>query len=102
MVKISNASYENEIHRVDSPFKEDSKNILYWQGRPNFGVGTAGKWPKTEKSIVMQIREQSILIGNTGLYSLVSKSLHYFQLVFLHVRSNYLLKTEKVSFQAKF
>ena len=32
--KISNASYENEIHRVDSPFG---------QGGPNFGEGTAGK-----------------------------------------------------------
>ena len=26
MDKISNASNENEIHRVGSPFKEDSKN----------------------------------------------------------------------------
>ena len=29
MVKISNASYENEIHRVDSLFNEDSKNINF-------------------------------------------------------------------------
>ena len=29
MVKISKASYENEIHRVDSPFNEDSKNIIF-------------------------------------------------------------------------
>ena len=29
MVKISNASYENEIHRVDSPFNEDSRNIMF-------------------------------------------------------------------------
>ena len=29
MAKISNASYENEIHRVDSPFNEDSKNIIF-------------------------------------------------------------------------
>ena len=29
MVKISNAFYENEIHRVDSPFNEDSKNIIF-------------------------------------------------------------------------
>ena len=29
MIKISNASYENEIHRVDSPFKENSKNIIF-------------------------------------------------------------------------
>ena len=45
MVKISNASYENKIHRVDSTFKEDSKNITFFgQGGPNFGVGTAGKF----------------------------------------------------------
>ena len=45
MVKISNASYENKIHRVDSPFNEDSKNIiLFGQGGPNFGGGTTGKF----------------------------------------------------------
>ena len=44
MVKISNASYEDEIHRVDSPFNEDSKNIIFCQGDPNFGGGTARKF----------------------------------------------------------
>ena len=34
MVKISNASYENEIHKVNIPFNEDSKNIIFWPGRP--------------------------------------------------------------------
>ena len=29
MVKISDASYKNEIHGVDSPYNEDSKNIIY-------------------------------------------------------------------------
>ena len=29
MVKISNASYENQIQRVDSPFNEDFKNIIF-------------------------------------------------------------------------
>ena len=82
MVKISNASYENEIHRVDSPFNEDSKTILFF-GRKALISGKGlleklGKWPKTGKPIVMQVREWSSLIGNTGLYSLVSKSLHYF------------------------
>ena len=44
MVKISDASYENEIHRIDSHFNKDSKNInLFGQGGPNFGGGTAGK-----------------------------------------------------------
>ena len=61
MVKISNASYENEIHMVDSPISEDSKNINFFarealilrEGRPeNLGI-----WPKTGKHIVMQIRE---------------------------------------------
>ena len=44
MVKISNASYENEIHSVDSPFNEDSKIYFFGQGSPNFGGGTAGKF----------------------------------------------------------
>ena len=39
MVKISNASYENEIHRVDSAFNENSKNIIFGQESPNFGEG---------------------------------------------------------------
>ena len=30
MVKISNASYENEIHMIDSPFSEDSKYIIFF------------------------------------------------------------------------
>ena len=44
MVKISNASNENEIHRVDSPFNENSKNIFFCQGGPNFGGGMARKF----------------------------------------------------------
>ena len=43
MVKISNASYENEIYRVGSPFNQDSKNIIFGQGGPNFEAGTAAK-----------------------------------------------------------
>ena len=39
MVKISNASYENEIHKVDSPFNKDSNNIIFCQGSLNFGGG---------------------------------------------------------------
>ena len=61
MVKISNASYENEIHVVDSPINEDSKNIFFLarealisgKGRPE----NLGKMAKTGKPIVMQIRE---------------------------------------------
>ena len=50
MVKISNASYENEIHKVDSPFNEDSKNIIFWPGRPQFWGGTAGKFREMAKN----------------------------------------------------
>ena len=72
---------KNKVHRVDGPFNEDSKNIILGQGGPNFGRGMARKFRKngkTGKPIVMQIRKWSILIGNTGLYSIVSKSLHHF------------------------
>ena len=68
MVKISDASYEDEIHREDSPFNEDSKNIIFLarealisgEGRPE----NLGTMAKTGKPIVMQIREWSILIGS--------------------------------------
>ena len=61
MVKISNPSYENETHRMDSPFNENSKNIIFLarealisgEERPE----NLGKWPKPGKPIVMQIRK---------------------------------------------
>ena len=34
----------NEIHMVDSPFNEDPKNIIFFQGGPNFVERTAGKF----------------------------------------------------------
>ena len=54
MVKTSNVSYENEIHRVDSPFNEDSKNIIFLarealisgEGRPE----NLGKMAKNEET----------------------------------------------------
>ena len=51
MVKISNASYENEIHRVDSSFNEDSKNINFGQGGPNFGGGTVNVYHHLNHSV---------------------------------------------------
>ena len=50
MVKISNASYENEICMVDNPFNEDSKIQFFGKGGPNFGGGTAGKLGKMAKN----------------------------------------------------
>ena len=48
--------------------------LILGEGRPY----NLGKWPKTGKPD-MQIMDWSILIGNTGLYSLVEKSLHHFR-----------------------
>ena len=44
MIKFSSSFKLNEIHRVDSPFIEDLKNIIFFQEDPNFGGGTAGKF----------------------------------------------------------
>ena len=51
MVKISNASYENEIHRVDSPFNDDSKIIFFGQRGPNFGRRTAEKYRENDQKL---------------------------------------------------
>ena len=50
MVKILNIFYENEIHRVDSPFNEDSKSIFFGQGGPNFGEGRPENLGKMTKN----------------------------------------------------
>ena len=44
MIKFSSCFKLNEILRIDSPFNEDPKNIIFSQGGPNFGGGTAGKF----------------------------------------------------------
>ena len=44
MIKFSSSFKLNEIHRVDSPFNKDPKNIIFFQGGPNFGGGTASKF----------------------------------------------------------
>ena len=44
MIKFSSSFKLNEIHKVDSPFNEDPKNINFFQRGPNFGGGTAGKF----------------------------------------------------------
>ena len=44
MIKFSSSFKLNEIHRVDSPFNEDPKNIIFSQGGPNFGGGSAEKF----------------------------------------------------------
>ena len=44
MIKFSSSFKLNEIHRVDSPSNEDPKNIIFFQGGPNFGGEMARKF----------------------------------------------------------
>ena len=44
MIKFSSSFKLNEIHTVDSPFNEDPKNLIFFQGGPNFWGGMAGKF----------------------------------------------------------
>ena len=39
MIEFSGSLKLNKIHMVDSPFNEDPKNIIFFQGGPNFGGG---------------------------------------------------------------
>ena len=54
MVKISDASYENETHMVDSPFNEDSKNTIFLAREALIsreeGLENLGKMAKTRET----------------------------------------------------
>ena len=39
MIKFSSFFQLNEIHRVDSLFNKDPKNIIFFKGGPNFREG---------------------------------------------------------------
>ena len=59
MIKFSSSFKLNEIHRVDSPFNGDPKNIILFSREALIsGEGwleNLGKWAITGTSIVMQI-----------------------------------------------
>ena len=46
MVEFSSSLLENEIHELASPYNDNSKNITFLLGRPNFGGDTAGNLGK--------------------------------------------------------
>ena len=82
MVKISNASYENEIHRVDSPFNEDSKNITFLarealisrEGRPrNLGKMAKNRetYCYTNSGVVSSNREYWPLLPGIKVFALL-------------------------------
>ena len=39
MIKFSTSVKLNEIRTVDNPFNENPKNLIFFQGSPNFGEG---------------------------------------------------------------
>ena len=82
MVKISDAFYENEIHMVDSPFNEDSKNITFLarealisgEGRPE----NLGKMAKNSEiycyansGVVISYREYWLLLPSIKVFALL-------------------------------
>ena len=56
MIIFSSSFKLNEIHKVDSPFNEDPKNIIFFQGGPNFGGGTAGNFDPPANSEIKEAR----------------------------------------------
>ena len=67
MIKFSSSFKLNEIHGLDSPFNEDSKNINFFQGFPNFGGGTAGKFsPLRVKNFTDTLRLSSNNVTNVS------------------------------------
>ena len=78
MIEFSSSLKLNEIHMVDSPFNEDPKIICFFQGGPNFGGGTAGKFRKMGNNRDIYCYENCgwpILKENINPYLLVPKSL---------------------------
>ena len=48
MIEFSSPLKLNEIHTVDNPFNEEPKNIIFFQGGPNFGGGRVEKFRENE------------------------------------------------------
>ena len=49
-IEFSSSFKLNEIHIVDSPFNEDPRNIIFFQGGPNFRGGTVGKFREMDNN----------------------------------------------------
>ena len=78
MIEVPSSLKLNEIHRVDSVFNKDPKNIIVSREALISGKGRPenwGKWAVTGTSIVMQIRGLEIFKENISPYLLVQKSL---------------------------
>ena len=102
---IAKNELENEIHVVDGPFNEGSKNVIFFQGSPNFERGTTRKFRENG-----QWQGHLLLCKSGGgqFRKRISVPTPWFQNPcdasnFLHARPHYRKKNEKNSiFRPKF
>ena len=87
MIKFSSSFKLNEIHRVDSPFDEDPKNIIFFQGGPNLGGRTAEKWAIQGHLLLRKLgggeSRKSISVPTPWYQNLCNSS------IFLHARPSF-------------
>ena len=105
MIEFSSSLKLSEIHMVDNPFNEDSKNIIFFQGGHNFGEGRPKNFGKMGNN-------RDIYCNANGGWSISKENISpypgpWFQnpcdaSIFLHARSNFRKKVKKLNFQAKF
>ena len=90
MIKFSSSFNSNEIHKVDSPFDEDPKNIFFSREALTSGEGrleNVGKWAITGTSTVQQmggLEFRKSISAPTPLYQNPCDAS-----IFLHARPNF-------------
>ena len=102
-IEVSSSFKLNEIHRIDSPFNEDPKNIIFSRVSLISGEGRQEnlvKWAITGTSVVMQI-------GGGQFQKRISVPTPWYKIpcdesIFIHARPNFRKKVIKLNFQAKF
>ena len=96
MIEFSSSLKLNEIHKVDSPFNEDPKNIYFFRGGPNFGGRTARKFSEIDNNGDIYCYANWGWSISTPLYQNPCDAS-----IFLHARSNFREKMKNLNFQAK-
>ena len=101
MIEFSSSLKLNKIHKVDSPFNENLKNIFFSREALISGEGRSeklGKWATTGISIVMKIGDGQFRKRTSALNPWCQTPCD--ASIFLHARSNFRKKMKKLNFQA--
>ena len=99
MIEFSSSLKLNEFHIVDSPFSKDPKNINFFQGGPNFGVGMVenlGNMDNYRDIYCYPNRGWSILKENISPYPSYQHPCD--ASIFQHARPNFRKKVKKSSY----